>query len=82
MGHVTCKHIYDLRAYKVMNLLGIHNNLTAKLLVNSYNHVSLYPKLFCHILMYTLNPSKLYTTQQYKCIHNYISYESNVTGRP
>ena len=77
-----CEHIYYLGAYKVMYLLGIHNSLTPKLLVNSYNHVSLYPRLFSHILMYTLNPSKLYTTQQYKCIHNYISYKSNITNWP
>ena len=77
----SCEHIYYLGAYKVMYLLGMHNSLTPKLLVNSYNHVSLYPRLFSHILMYKLNPSKLYTTQQYKCIHNYISYKSNIIGR-
>ena len=77
-----CEHIYYLGAYKVIYLLGIHNRLTPKLLVDSYNHVSLYPRLFSHILMYTLNPSKLYTTQQYKCIHNYISYKSNIIGWP
>ena len=77
-----CEHIYYLGAYKVMYLLRIHNSLTPKLLVDNYNHVSLYPRLFSHSLMYTLNPSKLYITQQYKCIHNYITYKSNITSRP
>ena len=38
-----CEHIYNLGAYKVMYMLGIHNRLTPKLWVNNYNNVSLYP---------------------------------------
>ena len=84
MGHVTMRAHLQFGSYKLMYLLGIHSSLIQKN-NNEFTIIIMshcIPKLFSCILMYTLNPSKLYTIQHYKCIHNYISYKSNITDRP
>ena len=77
-----CVDIYKLGAYKVMHLLGIHNSLTQNYEWTTIIMSCCTLNLFNHILMYTHNPLKLHVTQHYKCIHNYVSYKSNITGWP
>ena len=83
MGRVTMWAHLQFESYKLMHLLGIHSSSTIKnyewtIIIMSRCTL----ELFSYILMYTLIPSKLYIIQHYKCIHNYISYKINITGRP
>ena len=83
MGRVSMRAHLQFGSYKLMHLLGIHSSSIPKNCEWTIIILSrCTPSLFSYILMYTLNISKLYTIQHYKCIHNSINYKRNITSWP